>query len=245
MPVGPAVRSLSEVGAAGLGEEVFVEGSVVGECFAAFGWGAGDGHAGGAVGEGGAGWGGGLGAEEGDGFGGAAERGVGAGEVGERHVAAELGDELGGRTIYEIIGEFGGVDALEELEAEGLGVGGVGLALDGVFDGADDLFAGGGALGLGSGGFGGGGLCGCRGRSGDVLGEEDGAADGLGHPGVGEGAGGEGGVRRGRLALEGDAGADVDQDGQSALVGSVVRLRVGGGFGHEQKGNLLGLGVKG
>ena len=121
-----------------------------------------------------------------------------------------------------------GVQAFEELDAEVGGFGWGGLALDGVLDRAEDLFAGVDAAGL------------TGDRVGDRVGaemleQENGPADGERDAVVGDGAGGERGLvvsPRGGLALEGDGGADVDEDGEGALDGGVVELGEGDGVRH-------------
>lgn len=158
-----------------------------------------------------------MGAEEGDVVGGAAGEGVNAGDVGDTEVAAEVADDLGGRAMGEVGVEIEGVDAFEEFAAEGAGFGRVGLAVDGLLDGADDLLALHRALGVGE-GLG----AGRRGRFGDVSGENDGAADGEGDAVEGLGAVGKGEVRGGCLEFLGEGGADVEEDGEGALVGGVV-----------------------
>ncbi len=218
---------MPEVEVAGGGDVGRGRGGVVGDGL----WGGG----GEPLREAGAWFGGGLGAEDGDVVGGAAERWPEAGECGgEAEVAAEFGDEVAGGAVVDVVDEFGGVDALEQFEAEGFGVGGRGGALDVVLDGADDLLACGGVFGV----CGGGGL-------GDVFGEDDGASDGLGDAVEGGGAGGDGDGRVGDFEFEEDCGADVEDCCEGALVGVVVEGRGGGGGGHERKGNLSGVGVKG
>ena len=108
------------------------------------------------AGEAGAGGGGGLGAEDGDVVGGAAEVGTAAGEIGEREVAAEFADELLGGPGREVLGEFGGVDAVEQFEPEGGDFGARRVTVDGVFDGAQDVAAVLVAFGVAGGGLGGG-----------------------------------------------------------------------------------------
>ena len=96
--------------------------------------------------EAGAGGGGGLGAEDGDVLRGAADDGADAGDGGdEAEVAAEFGDEVAGGAVVEVVDEFGGVDALEEFDAERGDVVGRGDATDGVLDAADDVPPGDGA----------------------------------------------------------------------------------------------------
>ncbi len=103
----------------------------------------------GLVGVSGGGWrlglaGGGF-AEGGDVFGGAAFPGFGAGEAGgDAEIADDVGDDVGEGAAGELVVEVGGFEALVELGAEVLLVGRV-LAVDGVFDLADDLAAGDGA----------------------------------------------------------------------------------------------------
>ncbi len=124
---------------------------------------------------------------------------MGAGEVGEAEVAADQGDELGNRQVVDVVVAVDGLQALVELGLEHLGVGAVGVALDGVLDLADDLLARDAAA-LGGLRDGGG-----RGQAvAELAGEGDGAAQGAGDAVEGDGGVGRG-CRGGRCAGPGVA----------------------------------------
>ncbi len=71
----------------------------------------------------------------------AALPGMGAGQGAEAEVAADRSDDLGNQQGVEVVVEVGVVQALAKLGVEGVRLGAVGLALDGVLDRADDLLA--------------------------------------------------------------------------------------------------------
>ena len=138
------------------------------------------------VGGGGGGVGGGVGG------GGGGPVGGGGGGGAQAEIAKELGDEVGGGAVEEVGVELGGVDAVDELGAQGVGVGGAGFGLDGILDLAEKAGAGGGAALCGGQGCRGGGTVGDL--LGDVPGDEDGAAGGSadaleGFGSVGDGVG--------------------------------------------------------
>ena len=167
---------------------------------------------------------------------------MGAWEVLDAEVAADVLDDVGDRALVEVVVEVGIVEALVELGVESLGLGAVGPALDGVLDRADDLLAcGEAALArvLGP-------TLGCevlwagRGGIGELASEGDGAAQGAGDAVEGDGGVGCGcrggfgccaGLGVGRscdLAVEGagKVGADLDQlvEDLAVVLGVLVTL---------------------
>ena len=107
---------------------------------------------------------------------------VGLVGVGDMEVPAEVVDDVVQRAGVDVFLEVRRVQAVSEFTGQSFDLGGVRVALDDVFHLAEDAFAGGGAVISGGDFF-------------QVLGEEDGAADGPGDAVEGDGEVLRGGVR--------------------------------------------------
>ena len=158
---------------------------------------------------------GGFGVEEFDVLGGSPGAFGLEGEAADAHVVEDFLDDVGAGAEVDVLVGVGGVEAVDEFDAQGCGVGRFHFLVDDEFDAADDGFAdlgAAGGLGFEGGGFG------------QVFGEEDRAADGGGD--ALESAGQRGQVFGGddvdflvEAAREGGPGVQEDLDFGLVLVG--------------------------